>query len=205
MNINIPKDKEERIFKAAIDEFTKEGYKNASTNNIVKESGISKGALFKYFGNKRNLYIYIVKRSLDVVEVAMVGAMDNLSSDLFERILEGQKIKLDIANKYPMETAVIIQCCTTHADEFEEELKERYSYYEQLGLELTTKGIDYSKFKEGVDIKKIFTTLTLISYGYTEVLERQYGGDVNLILKNYDKIADELNSYMSIIKDSVYK
>ena len=205
MNINIPKDKEEQIYKAAIKEFTKEGYKNASTNNIVKESGISKGALFKYFGNKKNLYIYIVRRSLDVVEKVMIEEMRNLSSDLFERILEGQKIKLDIANRYPMETAIIIQCCTAYDDEFKEELKEKYSYYEQLGLEITTKGIDYSKFKEGVDINKIFTTLTLIGYGYTEVLARRYRGNVELILKDYDKIEDELSSYMSIIKDSVYK
>jgi len=50
-----------RIITSAIEEFSVNGYKNASTNIIVKKSGISKGSLFKYFKNKHSLYTFLVE------------------------------------------------------------------------------------------------------------------------------------------------
>ena len=52
-------EKRERIINAAINEFTKKGYRNASTNEIVKEAGISKGLIFHYFKNKKQLYLFL--------------------------------------------------------------------------------------------------------------------------------------------------
>ncbi len=45
-------DKQERIINASLAEFARNGYERASTNEIVKEAGISKGSLFVYFNNK---------------------------------------------------------------------------------------------------------------------------------------------------------
>lgn len=205
MEINIPTDKEERIYEAAINEFTRQGYKNASTNNIVKASGISKGALFNYFGNKRNLYLYIVKRSLGVLEKDLLLNSKGLSSDMFERITQFQKIKVKSCISYPEESKIVIQCFSTEEEEFKKELKEQYEYYEKLALELSTKNIDYSKFKEGVDATKVFSALLLMSYGYKDMLTRKYKDNMNLMLEEFDQISEELNGYMNLIKDSVYK
>lgn len=205
MNINVPEDKEEQIYIAAINEFTKEGYKNASTNNIVKISGISKGALFKYFGNKRKLYIYVVIKSLDIVEKELLRKMVNLSSDMFERIIQVQKIKLELTLRFMQESSIITQFFVNEEQGFEAELKDKYTYYEQLSMELLTKDIDYSKFKDGVDIKKVFGTLLVISYGYKDIIGRKYGGDIKLMVENIDEITRELNEHLSLVKDSVYK
>ena len=42
-------------------EFATHGYENSSTNRIVKECGISKGSLFKYFKSKEELYFYLIE------------------------------------------------------------------------------------------------------------------------------------------------
>mgnify|MGYP000914953748 CR=1 FL=1 len=59
-------EKQERILNAAIKEFAKKGYKNAVTDEIVKEANISKGALFHYFNNKRDLYLFLYDYSLEI-------------------------------------------------------------------------------------------------------------------------------------------
>ena len=51
----LEKEKQDRIIEAAIKEFAEYGYENGSTNRIVKECGISKGSLFKYFENKEDI------------------------------------------------------------------------------------------------------------------------------------------------------
>jgi AcrR family transcriptional regulator len=48
-----------------MNEFIKEGFNGASTNTIVKNAEISKGALFNYFENKENLYLYLIKENLN--------------------------------------------------------------------------------------------------------------------------------------------
>ena len=53
-------EKRERIINAALKEFAKNGYDKASTNEIVKESGISKGSLFNYFISKKELYLFLL-------------------------------------------------------------------------------------------------------------------------------------------------
>ena len=52
-------EKKNRIINSAIEEFSKYPFNKASTNNIVKNAEISKGLLFHYFGNKKELYEYI--------------------------------------------------------------------------------------------------------------------------------------------------
>jgi AcrR family transcriptional regulator len=59
----IPEYKEvakERIIKAAFKIFTKKGYHESTMDDIAKEIGVSKGALYQYFKNKRELLNEIV-------------------------------------------------------------------------------------------------------------------------------------------------
>lgn len=55
----LQEDKKQKIISVSISEFAKYGYTDSSTNRIVKDSGISKGSLFKYFESKEDLYFYV--------------------------------------------------------------------------------------------------------------------------------------------------
>ncbi|MDD3656837.1 MAG: TetR/AcrR family transcriptional regulator, partial [Atribacterota bacterium] len=50
---SLESEKQERIINAALKEFARNGYGKASTNEIIKQAGISKGSLFNYFNNKK--------------------------------------------------------------------------------------------------------------------------------------------------------
>ena len=49
---NLPAEKQEKVFQAAVSEFASKGYKNASMNSLVKTAGISKGSLFQVLSDK---------------------------------------------------------------------------------------------------------------------------------------------------------
>lgn len=57
---NLPEEKRETIVNAAIDEFAEYGLENASTNRIVKHSGIAKGSFYQYFEDKQDLFMYLL-------------------------------------------------------------------------------------------------------------------------------------------------
>ena len=59
----IPEYKEvakDRIIKAAFNTFTKKGYHDSTMDDIAKEVGVSKGALYQYFKNKKEILNEIV-------------------------------------------------------------------------------------------------------------------------------------------------
>lgn len=61
---NLPEEKREKIFNAAVDEFAEYGLENASTNRIVKNSGIAKGSFYQYFEDKQDVFLHMI----DVIE-----------------------------------------------------------------------------------------------------------------------------------------
>jgi len=62
--LNLPQEKRETIMNAAIEEFAEYGLENASTNRIVKNSGIAKGSFYQYFEDKQDVFMYM----LDLIE-----------------------------------------------------------------------------------------------------------------------------------------
>jgi len=57
---NLPTEKRETIVNAAVDEFAEYGLENASTNRIVKNSGIAKGSFYQYFEDKQDVFMYLL-------------------------------------------------------------------------------------------------------------------------------------------------
>jgi AcrR family transcriptional regulator len=59
-------EKQELIMRAAIHEFVENGFSRAKTEDIAQKAGVSKGSLFQYFENKKELFLYCAKWSLSL-------------------------------------------------------------------------------------------------------------------------------------------
>jgi AcrR family transcriptional regulator len=57
---NLPEEKRGKIFNAAVEEFAEYGLENASTNRIVKNSGIAKGSFYQYFEDKQDVFMHMI-------------------------------------------------------------------------------------------------------------------------------------------------
>lgn len=58
-------EKKSELFEAALSEFSSKK-EDASLNNIIKNAGISKGIFYYHFKDKQELYIYLLKSSVEV-------------------------------------------------------------------------------------------------------------------------------------------
>ncbi|MGL5152219.1 MAG: TetR/AcrR family transcriptional regulator [Clostridium sp.] len=204
--INIPTDKEEIIYKAALNEFAKNGYIKASTNEIVKNCGISKGSLFNYFGNKKNLYFYIVYTAFKKVEQIQNLEYDKgLPSDFFERLQVFVKLKFILTLEYVDESKIILESFVDFNEEFMELLGEEYIKHLETHEKVCTENIDLSKFKEGIDIKKAYEMVMILSEGFLSRLMKVYANRSEEFLKDSDKLFEELNGYLDILKLGLYK
>lgn len=57
---NLPKSKQNRIFEAALREFSTETVENAKVSNIIKDANIPRGSFYQYFEDKKDLLLYVI-------------------------------------------------------------------------------------------------------------------------------------------------
>lgn len=57
---NLDENKKQRLIKAAIEEFSRVSFSEASINNIINNAKISRGSFYMYFENKDDLFKYIL-------------------------------------------------------------------------------------------------------------------------------------------------
>lgn len=205
MNINIPEEKEKAIYESALNEFALKGYEMGSTNTIVKNAGISKGSLFKYFGNKSTLYIYVVDKAIKTLDTEIFNHADNLSHDMFERIIELTKVKSAVSMKYPRESTIMVESMKLEDKNIKKYITDKINYYYKEMQHVFVDGIDYSKFKEGIDAAKVYEILTYISQGLQNKYMLKYKGDFNLMAEDIDFMEKDVFSYIYFIRDSAYK
>lgn len=55
-DMDISGEKREQIIRAAMKNFSKNGYRKTVMDEIVADAGVSKGLVFCYFGSKKALY-----------------------------------------------------------------------------------------------------------------------------------------------------
>ena len=58
--LNLPEEKRLAVVNAAINEFAEYGFKAASINRIVANSGISKGSFYQYFDDKMDVFKHLL-------------------------------------------------------------------------------------------------------------------------------------------------
>lgn len=60
--INLEKDKKDKIYNAALEEFSKVSFNDASIANIIKNANISRGSFYQYFEDKFDIFKYVLMR-----------------------------------------------------------------------------------------------------------------------------------------------
>ena len=193
-------EKRQAIFDVALKHFIQNGYSKASTNEIVKEIGISKGILFHYFKNKKNLYLYILDTSIDYFVDYFKKGKNAFSSDIFERILEITQKKLDLFYENPLLYQFVANAFIQIPLEFEKDIKNREQRLATEYLPLFLKDLDTSKFKDDIDKEKaielVITAIDALSKKYMA----QNKDEISKGLENLRYFRDDLKEYIHILK-----
>ena len=80
---DLKKEKQDRMINAALKIFGLNGYEHASTDEIVREAGISKGLLFHYFISKLGLYTFVYDYSVRYMILELGTGVAAEETDLF--------------------------------------------------------------------------------------------------------------------------
>ena len=62
---NLPEEKRKKLLRAAKEEFAAVPFDEASINKIIRSAGIPRGSFYMYFEDKRDLFLYIIRRFIE--------------------------------------------------------------------------------------------------------------------------------------------
>jgi TetR/AcrR family transcriptional regulator len=167
---NLETEKQDRIINAAIKEFAQKGYDKASTNEIVKEAEISKGLLFHYFKNKKQMFLFLFDHCIQIITDDFYKKVDLIETDFFERIRKAVLIKMDLLAKYPDIFKFIEEAYMDESVDIKTEIEKKVKELNEINIGRIYEGIDISKFRDDIDIQKI---LKIITWTFEKLSEEQ--------------------------------
>jgi AcrR family transcriptional regulator len=145
-----------RILDAALKEFGRFGYGGASMNRLVKGAGISKGALFKYFGTKAGLFDYVYRASLEEIKEQLRAVRDSTQTEpFFDRLEKVLRAGLDFTTRRPLSAAVYYRVIYTgDAPHGNRILSEIQGTSRRFLKTLIEDGVSKGELRKGIDAER---------------------------------------------------
>ena len=161
---DLKKDKQDRMINAALKVFALQGYRHASTDEIVREAGISKGLLFHYFTSKLGVYTFVYDYSVRYMILELGARVPAGERDLFAVCRAVELSRLQAMKGYPYMQQFLNRCMWEDVSEAllaTEERRERLAAeYDRIQNQ-----IDYDALPAGVDGRKLEQMLTYTIQG----------------------------------------
>ena len=192
---DLKKEKQDRMINAALKVFAMKGYEHASTDDIVREAGISKGLLFHYFISKLGLYEFIYDYSVKYTMLELSTGVSKTETDYFSLMTQIKQAQVQVMYTYPYMLQFLNESRKEDVSEAlvatEEKKGVLPAHYNQI-----MKRADLSRFKDGVDMEKFFKVVDITLDGLmTEMFlsgafqPQQYAEEVKQYLEMLKKIA----------------
>ena len=96
--MNLPAEKREKILRAAVAEFSRKNYGEASINRIIQAAEIPRGSFYQYFADKQDLFHYVLRHYGEGLERVVLesldavgGSLPDLPLVLFDRIVASSR------------------------------------------------------------------------------------------------------------------
>lgn len=162
----LKREKQDRMINAGLKVFAKNGYRHATTDDIVKEAGISKGLLFHYFTNKVGVYVFLMDYSVRFLLLELSRTVKKDTTDFFELCKQIEYGKLQVLKNYPYMQAFLDKAFEEICLEALEECEEQKEVYKAKIEEYFAQVSDFD-FKNGTDMVQMKSLIGYIIKGIT--------------------------------------
>lgn len=200
--LELDPERKNAILNAALKEFTSCGYKNASTNRIAKEAGISKALMFHYISNKKELFLTVYDFFTDILQRQYYDLIDYSEKDIFRKLRQSYLLQLNLLQKYPwiLEYNKLLSCDSSEISREFESRKQNHniSCYPKL-----FDSIDESKFREGLNIEKCKQLIYWSNIGLVNQILSNVDGDKTVL--SSEVIIEKIDGYFCELKKAFYE
>ena len=161
---DLKKEKQDRMINAALKVFALNGYRHASTDDIVREAAISKGLLFHYFENKLGVYAFVYDYSVRYLLLELSTTVDAKETDLFTLMQQVENGKMHAMCGYPYLQPFLNRAQAENVNEALVAVEERKQQLEEAYENIYARA-DLGKYTSSEDVVKLRKMMELTIKG----------------------------------------
>lgn len=194
---DLKKEKQDRMINASLKIFATNGYKHASTDDIVKEAGISKGLLFHYFASKLGLYTFLYDYSTRFMKLELTTGVLSSAHDYFEIRKQIEFAKMQVLKNYPHMQHFLDSCAMENVSEALMATERQRNVLSDVYAVLKNQA-DRSRFPADVSYEKLDT---MLDYTISGLMHAHFRDDSF----QPEMLYQEIVSYLNMMKLIAYR
>ena len=162
----LPLEKQQRIERAAYKVFSQNIYKKAPMSEIADEGGISKALLFHYFTNKKDLYLYLWNKTVELITNSSRECRVLDTDDFFEMLRRSLWAKCSLMREYPHMNAFSLKAYYEQHPEIKQTIQESYAKISQMSENKVFEKMDTTVFRSDIDLRLMYAEIFYAVDGY---------------------------------------
>ena len=186
---NLPPEKQRNIIDTGLNAFGRNGYAKTSMNDVARAAGVSKAALFYYFGTKQALYQYLFQFSCEIISREMREGND----DFFDCLWLASEIKLRVMQSYSGLYPFLLSL--VKEDNRQQELERSNQCQIEQAVALLFRNVNWEKLKPEIDRVSAYQMVTYVSGGFI----RDHAEEPP------EKIMEGLKPLLELLKKALYR
>lgn len=204
---NLPIEKQEKVMRSAISEIIKYGFDKANVGNIAKNAGVAKGSLYQYFENKRELFLFSMKWSMEflVKKYDKYVTLKDKEMDIFEFFYKNSKESM-IKMREEREIVIFVQdvFLGKYSSLTDESMEYMIKLSDEYLLNLIKDGKNNGSIRCDIDDKILSLFMTGVSFKIKEYLmnkARSLGEDI--VDGGFMEYEKEINDMIDLLKNGM--
>lgn len=181
---NLNNEKQEKIMRAAINEFLNHGFENGNIGEIAKTAGVAKGSMYQYFENKRELFLFSIKWSIEFItkKYEKFLSIPTTKVNIFDYLYESSNTIVQQL-KEERELVIFIQdiFLGKYKSQMDDSMEYMLKYSEEYTLQIIRHGKENGYIREDIDDQLLCLFVTGVSFKFKEYLmnkARTMGEDI---------------------------
>jgi len=160
----------QNILRTAERLFATKGFNGTSMNDIVKESGVSKGAIYNHFENKERLFLTLLEDQTQV-GLAEAGSIFSETDTYTDRIKKLIHVTFGSSVSCPREMCMMqieFMVTASRLKSLEKDMQDRYLAVFDFIVDMVEEGKNAGEFRADLDSRSFVTLVyaTLDGLGY---------------------------------------
>jgi AcrR family transcriptional regulator len=204
---NLNEEKQEKVMRSAISEFLKHGFEKGNIGDIAKNAGVAKGSIYQYFENKRELFLYSVKWSTQLMmkKYSKYMVVTDKDINIFDFLYENSK-QLWVQMRDEREVIIFIQdvFLGRYARLTDDSMEYMMKVSDEYILQLIREGKKNGCIRDDIDDNILSLYITGVSMKIKQYMmnkARTAGEDI--IDEPFEKHESEIRAMIELIKNGM--
>lgn len=149
------------IMNTALRLFATKGYNGTSMNDIVKDSGVSKGAIYSHFESKERLFLSLWEQQT-LVGISQLRLMFSSDDTAVDKLLKVAEMTMASSCDCPREMGrmqIEFMVAASRMKPLEPDMQRRYKTIHDFIAEILEEGIKNGEFREDLDVESLTSIL----------------------------------------------